>query len=137
VANGRIRKSFKTDGRLPRRPARSKRGSRPYLSPAVPGAPAGALVIRDTVDVPDNTYSVGIGMSGVGNHAMVARPAMSYQFTAGPTEYWVGATDSALPVGTVLDIPALITTADAGFLPNVFSRTGTLDKDLAWTFVNG
>ncbi len=107
----------------------------PNLSPAAPGQPAGSLVIKDGSDVPNNTYSVGIGMSGTGTYAVQAGTNLTHTFTPTPS-YWVAA-GTNVQVGTVLNITTVGVTAEAKFPNNVFKLIGTLDTANTWTFKNG
>jgi rhizosphere induced protein len=103
----------------------------PNLSPAVTAPPAGSLVINDARDVPNSTYSVGIGMSGAGTFVVQAGTNLKHQFTPTPT-YWIAA-GTDVQVGTVLDIQTITTTAQVQFPPNVFSITRTLNAQNQWS----
>lgn len=107
----------------------------PHLSTPVPGQPTGSLVIQDSVNVPNNTYSVGIGMSGTGTYAVQAGRSLKHTFTPTPS-YWVAA-GTNVQIGTVLNITTITPTAEVLFGPNVFSMTATLDASNNWTFKNG
>jgi hypothetical protein len=104
----------------------------PNLSAAVQAPPSGSLVINDASNVPNNTFSVGIGMSGTGTYVVQAGPNLKHTFTPTPS-YWVAA-GSNVKVGTVLNIQTITQTAEAKFPVNVFSLTGTLDQSNKWTF---
>jgi hypothetical protein len=104
----------------------------PNLSTAVQAPPSGSLVINDASNVPNNTYSVGIGMSGTGTYVVQAGPNLKHTFTPTPS-YWVAA-GSNVKVGTVLNIQTVTQTAEAKFPVNVFNLTGTLDQSNKWTF---
>lgn len=102
----------------------------PNLSTPVVGPPPGSLVINDTGDVANNTFSVGIGMSGTGTYVVQAGPNLKHQFTPTPS-YWIAA-GTNIEVGTVLDIQTITTTAEVVFPPNVFSVTKTLNEQNIW-----
>jgi hypothetical protein len=105
----------------------------PNLSPAVQDPPAGSLVINDAFNVPNDTFSVGIGMSGTGTYAVQAGTNLIHTFTPTPS-YWVGAGQN-VQVGTVLDIQTVTQSAEVSFPVNKFNATGTLDQSNKWTFV--
>src|SRR4051794_5445828 len=90
-------------------------------TPATQGQPAGSLVINDSADVSNNTFSVGIGMSGVGTFAVQAGANLTHTFTPTPT-YWVGA-GSNISVGTVLEITTNNPVAQVTFPDNVYDLT--------------
>jgi rhizosphere induced protein len=105
----------------------------PNLSPASQVPPSGSLIINDSNDVPNNEFSVGIGMSGTGTYAVQAGANLTHIFTPTPS-YWVAAGQD-VRVGTVLDIQTITTTAEVSFPVNQFNATGTLDQSNTWTFV--
>jgi len=105
----------------------------PNLSAAVKAPPSGSLVINDADDVPNNTFSVGIGMSGTGTYVVQAGPNLKHQFTPTPS-YWIAA-GTDVKVGTVLDIQTVTRTIEAKFPVNVFAQTWTLNESNTW--VNG
>jgi len=107
----------------------------PNLSAAASGQPQGSLVIKDAANVPDETYSVGIGMSGTGTYVVQAGANLTHLFTPTPS-YWVAA-GTGVKVGRVLDIKTVTQTAEAMFPNNQFKRIGTLGQDNTWSFVNG
>jgi len=102
----------------------------PHLSAAVMAPPSGSLVIKEAADVPNNTFSVGIGMSGTGTHVVQASPNLTHQFTPTPS-YWVAA-GTDVKVGTVLDIRTVTQTAEVKFPVNVFTKTLTLNESNVW-----
>lgn len=107
----------------------------PGLSPPVQGPPAGSLVIQDASDVPNNKFSVGIGMSGVGTYAEQAGTNLKHYFTPTPS-YWVVA-GTEVQIGTVLNIQTITKKAQAVFGSSVYSVIGTLDDTNSWRFVDG
>lgn len=102
----------------------------PNLSAAVTAPPSGSLVIKDAADVPNNAFTVGIGMSGTGTYVVQAGPSLTHQFTPTPS-YWVAA-GVDVKVGTVLNIQTVTTTAEVKFPANVFSKTLTLNDSNKW-----
>jgi len=107
----------------------------PNLSAAVQAQPSGSLVIKDATNVPNNTFSVGIGMSGTGTYVVQAGANLTHLFTPTPS-YWVAA-GTGVKVGSVLDIKTVTQTAEAKFPVNQFKRTGILGQDNTWSFTNG
>ena len=102
----------------------------PGLSPVTKAPPAGSLVINDADDVPNNTYSVGLGMSGAGTFVVQAGTSLKHQFTPKPS-YWIAA-GSNVNVGTVLNIQTVTQNKEVQFPANVFSRTLTLNQSNQW-----
>ncbi len=102
----------------------------PNLSAAVKAPPSGSLVINDADGVPNNTFSVGIGMSGTGTYVVQAGPHLTHQFTPTPS-YWIAA-GTNVRVGTVLDIQTITKTTEVKFPANVFQQTWTLNENYIW-----
>ena len=71
-------------------------------SPAVAGTPQGSLVIYDVPDVPNNAFSVGIGMGNAGTFVAQAGPNLLHTFTP-PPDYWIAA-GTGVQIGTILDV---------------------------------
>lgn len=105
-------------------------GGAPGLTDPVVGPPAGSLVILDGADVPANTFSVGIGMSGVGTYAVQAGANLKHQFTPTPN-YWIAA-GTNIQVGDVLDIQTVSQNEQIVFPPSVFALTYTLNDQNLW-----
>lgn len=91
----------------------------------------GTLFISDDSDVPPNTFTVGIGMSGRGTFVQQAGPRLLHKFTPTPA-YWVAA-GVDVKVGDVLDVQTITTTAEVKFPQNVFSMIVTLNSDNTWS----
>ena len=104
----------------------------PHLSAPIPGDPKGSLVIQDGDDVPNNRYSVGIGMSGTGTYVVQAGTGLRHTFTPTPS-YWVAA-GANVQIGTVLNIQTITQTAEAKYGNQVFDLVGTLNDNNKWTF---
>lgn len=102
----------------------------PNLSGAVKAPPSGSLVIKDADDVPNNTFSVGIGMSGTGTYVVQAGTSLTHQFTPTPS-YWVAA-GTDVRVGTVLNIQTVTNNAEVKYPVNVFDKTLTLNESNIW-----
>lgn len=102
----------------------------PNLSSAIKAPPSGSLVIKDADNVPNNTFSVGIGMSGTGTYVVQAGPSLTHQFTPTPS-YWIAA-GTDVKVGTVLSIQTVTNNAEVKFPANVFDRTLTLNDSNQW-----
>lgn len=105
----------------------------PNLSVPVKGNPKGSLVISDADDVPNNKFSVGIGMSGTGTYAVQAGTNLTHTFTPTPS-YWIAA-GANVQIGTVLNIQTIAKTAEAKFPAAVYSLVGTLGENNKWTIV--
>lgn len=104
----------------------------PNFSSAIKGDPSGSLIIADADNVPNKTYSVGIGMSGTGTYAVQAGANLTHTFTPTPS-YWVAA-GSNVQVGTVLDITTIGLTEEVIFPISKYSAVGILGEDNDWTF---
>lgn len=102
----------------------------PHLDPSTPGAPKGTLVIDDGPEVPPNTFSVGLAMSGNGIYVVNAGPNLSHVFTPTPT-YWVSAMNN-VKVGDVMDMKTISQTAELRFPPNVYQMSATLTDKNQW-----
>lgn len=102
----------------------------PTLSAAVPTQPQGSLVISDAANVPANTFSVGVSMSGAGTFVTNAGPNLLHTFTPTPT-YWIAA-GSNVQVGTVMDITTVNQNAQVIFPPNVYALTYNLNASNQW-----
>jgi hypothetical protein len=102
----------------------------PNLSTPVKESPSGSLIIKDADDVPNNKFSVGIGMSGTGTYAVQAGTGLRHTFTPTPS-YWVAA-GTNVQIGTVLNIQTVTQTAEAKFPSAVYSLVGTLGENNKW-----
>jgi len=102
----------------------------PGLSEPVKGPPDGSLIINDAADVPNNKFSVGIGMSGTGSYAVQAGTNLQHVFTPTPS-YWVAAGTNTR-IGTVLNINTITQTAEAKFKSAVFALDCVLGGDNTW-----
>jgi rhizosphere induced protein len=102
----------------------------PGLSSPEKGPPPGSLVINDASDVPNDEFSVGIGMSGTGTYAVQAGTNLKHTFTPTPT-YWVAAGIDQ-KVGTVLDIETITENAQVVFPSAVYAMTATLRNNNTW-----
>ncbi|WP_299816780.1 protein rhiA [uncultured Roseibium sp.] len=102
----------------------------PGLSTPVKGPPSGSLVINDAANVPNNRYSVGIGMSGTGTYCVQAGTNLKHTFTPTPS-YWIAA-GTNVKIGTVLNIDTITQTAEAKFPPAVYDLNCVLQADNTW-----
>jgi hypothetical protein len=84
--------------------------------------------------IPQDTVSVGIGMSGSPIEVVQAAPNMQFMF-APYANYWVTIAD--VTQGEVLDLSALGHKAQVVFPPNVMAMTATLNADQTWTVQQG
>ncbi|MCL8485868.1 MULTISPECIES: protein rhiA [Bradyrhizobium] len=103
----------------------------PNLSQAVAGQPQGSLVISDAANVPNNSFSVGIGMGSAGTFVTMAGPNLTHTFTPTPT-YWIAA-GTNVQVGTILDITTVTQNLQVKFPVNVYAVTCTLNSSNQWT----
>ncbi len=103
----------------------------PNLSPAVAGPPSGSLIINDAANVPNNSFSVGIGMGSAGTFVTMAGPNLIHTFTPTPT-YWIAA-GTHVQVGTVLDITTVTQNLQVQFPVNVYAVTCELNTSNQWT----
>lgn len=105
----------------------------PNLSAAEKGSsPPGTLLIFDNNDVPANTFSVGIGMSGAATFVEQASPNLAHQFSpSSPPRYWVAA-GTDVQVGSTVDIQTVTQSVEVTFPLNVVSRTLTLNQSNTW-----
>lgn len=103
----------------------------PNLSAPVAGQPQGSLVISDAANVPNNVYSVGIGMGSAGTFVTNAGANLTHIFTPTPT-YWIAA-GTNVQIGTVLNIATITQNAQVTFPPNIFALTYTLGLDNTWS----
>jgi len=107
--------------------------SGPGLSLPQPGGPNGTLLIRDADNVPNNTFLVGIGMSGTGTYAVQAGPNLTHAFTPSTPTYFVAAGTDLIQIGSVLSIEAITANAQVTFPPAVKGLIATLDTNNTWT----
>jgi hypothetical protein len=103
----------------------------PNLSTAVAGSPQGSLVINDAATVPNNTFSVGIGMGEVGTIVAAAGPNLLHTFNP-DTTYWIAA-GTNVRVGTILDIATVSPNLQVIFPVNVYDVTCVLGANNQWT----
>jgi hypothetical protein len=103
----------------------------PNLSLPVAGTPAGSLVISDAADVPNNVFSVGIGMGSAGTFVTNAGMNLKHTFTPTPT-YWIAA-GTNVQVGTILDITTVTQNTQVVFPAGVYSVAYTLGATNQWS----
>lgn len=89
----------------------------------------GSLEISETCNIPFNTASVGVGMSGAGTFVKPAQPNMNIKITPHP-EYWI--TFGNYEQGEVLDISEITNKQKIVFAPNQYSITAILQEDNTW-----
>ncbi|UFW88381.1 protein rhiA [Bradyrhizobium barranii] len=105
-------------------------GTAPGLSQPVQAPPSGSLVVKDADNVPNNKFSVGLGMSGTGTYCVQAGTNLTHTFTPTPS-YWVAA-GTNLKIGTVLSINTITQTAEAKFPSAVYSLDCVLQDNNEW-----
>lgn len=103
----------------------------PHLTMPVAGPPAGSLVIGDGSTVPNNTFSVGIGMGDAGTFVTAAGPNLTHTFTPTPT-YWIAA-GTNVQIGTILNITTITQNLQVIFPVNVYDLTFALNTSNQWT----
>lgn len=105
-------------------------GDAPGLDDPYKGESSGSLVIHDGANVPNNRFSVGIGMSGAGTYVVQAGPNLKHTFTPTPN-YWIAAGDS-MQVGKVLKIDTINQTSEVNFPVATYDREYVLDANNQW-----
>jgi len=103
----------------------------PNLTIPVAGPPQGSLVIQDAANVPNNTFSVGIGMGNAGTFVTAAGPNLLHTFTPTPT-YWIAA-GTNVQIGTILNITTITQNLQVTFPVNVYAVSYTLGSDNVWS----
>ncbi|AXK80414.1 hypothetical protein DW352_07730 [Pseudolabrys taiwanensis] len=104
------------------------------FGPTTGGGAAGVLTIDCDGTIPSGTVMIGIGMSGLGTHAVAAEPNFAAVFTVKP-EYWISF--GSFTPGQTLDDQALIKATPLAFPPNVTAMTATLDVANKWILQPG
>ncbi len=104
----------------------------PHLTSPERTPPLGSLTISVADNVPNNTYSVGIGMSGVATYATSASPNLRHIFRPAPPPFscWIAA-GRDVRVGTVLGAP-IHQNFEVTFPPNVHSITMAFNEMNRW-----
>lgn len=106
-------------------------GGAPGLSPPITGSDQGTLYIQDGPNIPDEAFSVGIGMSTAGTYLVQAGPNLTHKFTPTPN-YWVAA-GNEMKVGTTLDIQTITKqAAEVVFPRRIYSMVATLTDANTW-----
>lgn len=95
-----------------------------------PGAEQGSLYVVQDGTIPDNTVSVGIGMSGAGTYAVQGLPNILLDFTPTPV-YWI--TAGTFTSGQVLNLQEITNPGPVVFPDDVYSMTATLGSNNLWT----
>lgn len=108
----------------------------PGFSDPTSGQPGGSLIIDDAANVPNNRFSVGIGMSGFATFVTQAGTNLRQVFSPGPANYWVAA-GSHTEVGSVLSVDTIVQAAEAKFPSAVFDLDCTLEEDNTWKITPG
>ena len=108
----------------------SNANNTPQFSAPATGNPSGSLVISDASNVPNNVFTVGIGMSGAGTFVTPAGPNLTHAFTPTPT-YWIAA-GTNVQRGTVLDVTTITQNTEVVFPVNTYQLTYSLGQDNLW-----
>ena len=106
----------------------------PELSDPVAGSDSGTLAIIDGSDVPQNIYSVGVGMAQNAIFAANAGPNLKHTFYISTPSYWIAAMND-VKQGDVLYPNTISQKTELNFPPNVYSLRVTYDGDNTWTVV--
>jgi rhizosphere induced protein len=102
----------------------------PQLSTPVSGGQAGSLTINEASNVPNGTFSTGIGMSGYGTFVQQAYANTTQVYTPTP-KYWIAAANQ-MQMGVVL-AQTVNQAASFDFPPNVYTVRATLGQNNMWT----
>jgi hypothetical protein len=109
----------------------SNANNTPDFCDQMTGNPSGSMVISDTANVPNNSFTVGVSMSGVGTFVTAAGPNLTHTFTPTPT-YWIAA-GTNVQVGTILDVTTVNQNTEVVFPVNTYALTYSLGQDNVWT----
>jgi rhizosphere induced protein len=101
----------------------------PQLSIPVAGGQAGSLTINQAANVPNGTFSTGIGMSGHGTFVQQALANTGQVYTPTP-KYWIAAA-TQMQMGTVL-AQTISQAQEFDFDPNVFTVNASLGQNNKW-----
>jgi rhizosphere induced protein len=102
----------------------------PQLSVPVTGGQSGSLTINEAANVPNGTFSTGIGMSGYGTFVQQALANTTQVYTPKP-QYWIAAA-TQMQMGTVL-AQTVNQAATFSYGPNIYTVNATLGQDNTWT----
>ncbi len=102
----------------------------PQLSDPVIGGQAGSLTINEASNVPNSTFSTGIGMSGQGSFVQQALTNATQVYTPEP-KYWIAAA-TEMQMGVVL-AQNISETAEVQFPNAIYTMYATLNEDQTWT----
>ncbi|SFD00568.1 hypothetical protein [Pseudoalteromonas denitrificans] len=91
---------------------------------------SGSLEIDINPQVPDQTYSTGVTMSGNGAFMQAAHPNTAQTFTPHP-EYWI--TFGDIKESAVMTSAWMTAAAAVSFPANVYTMYVTLNADYTWT----
>lgn len=105
-----------------------------FQKPPTQGSQTGTLYINQDGNIPPNTASVGVGMSGSGTFAVQAQPNILATFTPHP-QYWI--TFGNYQQGQVMDVGTITGAKKIDFPPNVYVMTATLNSDNTWNVTQG
>ncbi|MFT4928068.1 MAG: hypothetical protein ACI8WB_004183 [Phenylobacterium sp.] len=102
----------------------------PRLSPAVSGGEADILTVKVASNVPNQTYSAGIGMSGQGAFAQQALQNTTQLYTLEP-KYYIAAA-SSMQSGAVL-AQTINDAKEVKFPSGVYDLYASIGEDNQWT----
>ena len=102
----------------------------PQLSDPVTGGQSGSLTVNEASNVPNSTFSTGIGMSGQGSFVQQALTNATQVYTPEP-KYWIAAA-TQMQMGVVL-AQDIAQTAEITFPSAVYTMYATLNEDQTWT----
>ncbi|AUP80210.1 protein RhiA [Flavivirga eckloniae] len=104
----------------------------PKLSSAVSGTPSDKFLIKGEDNIPNYTFSTGIGMSDFATYLKQSYTNTSQEFDSNTT-FWIAATTSQKQVTGVLSQTNISNAAIFSFPVNVYNLTASLGEDNLWT----
>ncbi|MDO5969867.1 hypothetical protein Q4Q35_08605 [Flavivirga aquimarina] len=104
----------------------------PQFSTPVSGTPSDAFLIMGGNNIPNFTFSTGIGMSNFATCIKQTYVNTSQEFDSNTT-YWVAATTSQKQVSETLSLTNISNTETFSFPLNTYNLTATLGEDNIWS----
>ena len=100
------------------------------LTDPVKEGEAGSLFVHTQGTVPASKFSIGVGMSGKGSYAVMAKPNVTSVFTP-VAKYFVVAAEM-VEQGEVMDITEISQAGELDFPSSITSLNATFTKDNLW-----
>jgi rhizosphere induced protein len=104
----------------------------PQFSTPISGAPSGQFLTMGANDIPNSTFSTGIGVSGFATLIGQSNANTQQNFNSDAT-LWVGATTTLMQTTEVLHQDNISNTSEFIFPLNIYSLTATLGENNLWT----